>query len=584
MARLNKTWQAGEDHSALAAELHRVLGVSHRQAKGIIDAGCVRVNGEMVHTHGHRTKAGDEIAVAFDPDTTYQELPPPKTQMAEAGFKILWEDKHLVFVDKPAGLLTVPSESGREECLAEAITEHYRRRGFKRFQLYIVHRLDRFSSGVLVFAKTPEALHGLKKLFETHHLNRVYKAILVGEIPENAGTLTGKLIEHAKSLKMAVVQPRKNEPKGAKHAITHFRVLERLPGHTVVEVRLETGRRNQIRVQFADRGYPLLGDQVYGEESPILDRQALHAELLGFRHPVTDESLTVSTPLPTDMERALKILRNQRRVERAEAGVTGEEGIYKPKITKGRKFERVLRANRFGTSNGDERKPDRDSGRDTGRDSGRPVRPRAGFGPRRTDDEAPAKRSFGRPERPDRSERPERSGRFDRSERPERPTGDRPERKPRAAGTARPERNSERPGFDRKRDDRPERRPGQHSGQRPERQEDAREQRPRQPFRGPRPEGQAEGRGEGRPGRGPRSTESRPANPRAHESRGTESRGPESRGASRPARPGASSGARTNARPSAKSTSTSRSTSGSSSRPASKPASKFGAKGPRKVK
>ena len=348
MSRLKKAWQPEESGRALATELHKVLEVSHRQAKGLIDAGCVKIDGESVHIYGRRLTLEDHLAVDYDPDTVYQTLPQPRKQLDKAGFKILWEDKHLLFVDKPAGLLTVPAEKGGEASLAEAITDHYRRRGFKRFQLFIVHRLDRYTSGVLAFAKTPEALHGLKTIFEAHHLNRVYKAILVGEIPENAGTLTGKLVEHTKSLKMSVVHPSKDEPKGAKHAITHFRVLDRLPGYTVVEVRLETGRRNQIRVQFADRGFPLLGDQVYGETSELIDRQALHAEVLGFRHPVTDESLTVTAPMPEDMEAALKALRTIRRVERAEAGLKGEEGIYKPRITKGRKFERVHRAERFG--------------------------------------------------------------------------------------------------------------------------------------------------------------------------------------------------------------------------------------------
>ena len=348
MSRLKKAWQPAEAGTALATELHRVLEVSHRQAKGLIDAGCVRIDGELVQTYGRRLKAEDHLAVDYDPDTAYQVLPPPRRQLEKAGFKILWEDKHLLFVDKPAGLLTVPAEKGNEASLAEAITDHYRRRGFKRFQLFIVHRLDRYTSGVLVFAKTPEALHGLKTIFEAHHLNRVYKAVLVGEVPENAGTLTGRLVEHAKSLKMSVVHPRKEEPKGARHAITHFRVLDRLPGYTVVEVKLETGRRNQIRVQFADRGFPLLGDRVYGEASDLIDRQALHAELLGFRHPVTEEALTVSAAMPQDMTEALRKLRTIRRVERAEAGVTGEEGIYKPRITKARKFERVRRAERFG--------------------------------------------------------------------------------------------------------------------------------------------------------------------------------------------------------------------------------------------
>ena len=107
MTRLKKAWQSAEGR-ALATELHQVLEVSHRQAKGIIDAGCVKVNGEAVHTYGLRLKAEDRVAVDYDPDTVYQTLPAPRKQLDKAGFKILWEDKHLLFVDKPAGLLTVP--------------------------------------------------------------------------------------------------------------------------------------------------------------------------------------------------------------------------------------------------------------------------------------------------------------------------------------------------------------------------------------------------------------------------------------------------------------------------------------------
>jgi hypothetical protein len=181
----------------------------------------------------------------------------------------------------------------------------------------------------------------------------------VGELPENAGTLTDKLVER-KSLKMDIVPEHshaKHDIKGAKLAVTHYRVLERLPGHTVVEVKLETGRRNQIRVQFSERGFPLLGDQVYGSTSNVINRQALHAELLGFRHPVTEESVTVTAPIPADMENVLRVLRNVRRVVRADAGITGEEGLYKPKITKERKNERYQRSEKFGEN----AKPGQDS-------------------------------------------------------------------------------------------------------------------------------------------------------------------------------------------------------------------------------
>jgi 23S rRNA pseudouridine1911/1915/1917 synthase len=408
MARAQETWTGAADGTALAAELHRQLEVSHRQAKGLIDAGCVKVNGEFVRTYAHRLKPVDSVEVTFDPDMVYSALPKP-SKSADCPFTILLEDKHLVFVDKPAGLLTVPAEKNTDPCLAEALTDLYRRRGFKRFQLFIAHRLDRFTSGVLVFAKTPEALNGLKRIFDEHHLHRIYKAILVGELPENAGTLSDKLVER-KSLRMSVVPENskaKHDIKGAKVAITHYRVLERLPGHTVVEVKLETGRRNQIRVQFAERGFPLLGDQVYGTPSDIIDRQALHAELLGFRHPVTGEGVTASAPLPADMEKVLRTLRTARRVVRADAGLKGDADIYKPKITEERKLDRVRRAERY--------TKDAPRGREEG------PRPRRTFGP---PDEAPRpRRAFGPRDEAAGPRKPRAEG-----SRSPRPTGDRPAR------------------------------------------------------------------------------------------------------------------------------------------------------------
>jgi len=405
MARSKENWTGAVEGTALAAELHRKLEVSHRQAKGLLDAGCVKVNDAEARGYGQRLTATDTIEVVFDPDMVYNAQPKP-SRSADCPFTILLEDKHLVFVDKPAGLLTVPAEKNTDPCLAEALTDLYRRRGFKRFQLFIAHRLDRFTSGVLVFAKTPEALNGLKRIFDEHHLHRIYKAILVGELPENAGTLSDKLVER-KSLRMSVVPENsksKHDVKGAKVAITHYRVLERLPGHTVVEVKLETGRRNQIRVQFADRGFPLLGDQVYGTPSPIIDRQALHAELLGFRHPVTGEPVTASAPLPADMEKVLRTLRTVRRVERADAGIKGEADIYKPKITSERKLDRVRRAERFTK---DDERPRRPSGpprddaprprgpRADARPTGRPSGPKAAGG--RPSGPRPAGKPAGKP-------------------------------------------------------------------------------------------------------------------------------------------------------------------------------------------
>jgi len=485
MARSNETWTGAAEGTALATELHTKLGVSHRQAKGLLDAGCVQVNGAEARSYGTRLQPTDTIQVVFDPDMVYSALPKP-SKSADCPFQILLEDKHLVFVDKPAGLLTVPAEKPGDPCLAEALTDHFRRRGFKRFHLFIAHRLDRFTSGVLVFAKTPEALNGLKRIFDEHHLHRIYKAILVGELPENSGTLSDKLVER-KSLRMQVVPENskaKHDVKGAKVAITHYRVLERLPGHTVVEVKLETGRRNQIRVQFADRGFPLLGDQVYGTPSKLIDRQALHAELLGFRHPVTGEPVSATAVMPADMEKVLKALRTGRRVERAEAGIQGEEGLYKPKITEERKLDRVRRAERFGPEDRPSRaRAEAPGGRTPGgrtpegrTPEGRTPEGRTPEGrtpeSRRPAGDRPFRPAAGRPARPseDRPARPsgERSSRPG-GERPARPTSDRPSRQ----ASERPSRPS---------GDRPTRpageRPSRPSGDRPSRPSGDRPARP----------------------------------------------------------------------------------------------------------
>ncbi len=492
MTRSNRTWTVEAGGAALAGELHRGLGVSHRQAKGLIDSGCVKVNGQDPSGHGHRLAAGDTVAVAWDADTRYRALPPARKLEGEP-FKILWEDEHLLFVDKPAGLLTVPAETGGEPSLADALVDHYRRRGMKRVPIFIVHRLDRWTSGVLVFAKTPEALRGLKDLFEAHKLQRVYHAILVGELPENSGSLFSKLVEHQKSLKVKVTKGQ----KGAKHAITHYRVLERLPGHTVVEVKLETGRRNQIRVQFADKGFPLLGDHVYGAESPLIERQALHAELLGLRHPVTDAQVTVSAKVPEDFEAALRALRNTRRIQRAEAGVKGEEGIFKPTITKEHKAERISRARAHAKPAGRrEEASDRPRADRPRADRPRPEKPRAdrpradrpaGAGPQR---ERSGSAGPGRERREDRAPGRNRSDdattRRDRAGRPgprrEQPEGGAPRREqPSGPGSRPPARSGSGPARS-PREGRPA------ADRRPDRSASARASSPRpSSARGPRP-------------------------------------------------------------------------------------------------
>ncbi|HXC17946.1 MAG TPA: RluA family pseudouridine synthase [Holophagaceae bacterium] len=528
MAKLDQAWTVEAHHagSALAAELHRHMGVSHRQAKGLIDARCVTVNGETATKYGARIESGDKVAAVYDPELKYDPLPALKGAV-DGSFKSLWEDTHLLFVDKPAGLLTVPAEKGGEPSLADAVADHYRRRGMKHAQLYIVHRLDRFTSGVLVFARTSEALHHLKKLFALHKLQRTYRAILVGELPENQGTLKGHLIEQAKTLKMRVVDPKRKDAEGAQSAVTHYRVVERLPGHTVVEVELETGRRNQIRVQFADRGFPLLGDQVYGEESPLLDRQALHAEVLGVKHPITEEMILVKAPLPKDFEAALKTLRARTRLVRAAAGEKGAEEAPKPvraaSASDRPRFQKGGAKPRFDKAGGERPAPGKKPFRP--RPEGTEDRPRKPYAdrdakPRSGERPAPGKKPFrprvesgeDRPRKPyaDRDAKPRSSERSAPGKKPFRPRAeggeDRP-RKPNGDRGAKPRFDKPAPRAPRREEGEERPRPKRFDGakpkfeDRPRREEGPREERPRasrpsgdrpRPASRPRPEGRAD--------------------------------------------------------------------------------------------
>jgi 23S rRNA pseudouridine1911/1915/1917 synthase len=281
---------------------------SRAQLKRRIDEGEVRVNGRAAKP-ARKLRAGDVVAFA----------PPPPTPVAlvpEAiPLAVLFEDAHLIVIDKPPGLVVHPAAGHAGGTLVNALLHRCPdlpgiggevRPG-------IVHRLDRDTSGVMVVAKDEPTLLGLQAQFKRHTLRRAYLALVDGVLAADQGrwaTLYGRHPRHRKRFTSRVAT--------GKAAVTNWRVLERLPGATLVEARLETGRTHQIRVHFREHGHPLVGDRVYGRPShdptvravaQRLGRQALHARLLGFRHPITDAELEFETPPPADLAAALAALR-----------------------------------------------------------------------------------------------------------------------------------------------------------------------------------------------------------------------------------------------------------------------------------
>ena len=254
-----------------------------------------------------KLRAGDELVVWEDRPGSATRRPFPH----RAGdLRILYEDSHLIVLDKPAGLLAVPLErKADEDSIFDQITEHLRSHG-KRKPL-VVHRIDRDTSGVVLFAKDSRVQAALKQQFRERSPERVYLAVVYGHPDPPAGTWRDHLVWDQKALIQKQTHPK--DPRAAL-AISDYKVLERFEDASLIEVRLKTGKRNQIRLQARLRGHTLIGEvrYTYGPDQlrPIpFKRQALHAARLGFRHPVENRPMTFEAPLPADLKKLIASLR-----------------------------------------------------------------------------------------------------------------------------------------------------------------------------------------------------------------------------------------------------------------------------------
>jgi len=301
MATTTKTAHVTDEQAGRVDRVVRVLcGLPHRKLPGLFDHGCVTVNGGPCEDGGVRVEPGDRVDVCYDPQQGY---PEKKRAWADATFSIVYEDQHILVVNKAANVLTVATERGGDENTLVDRVSHYLKHTSRRREALVVHRLDRGVSGLLVFAKTRTVLDELKEQFKARKPERRYVAIVAGVMKRASGTFRSHL-ETRKNLDQFSTR---DETKG-QLAITHYRVLKTLADTTVVEVRLETGRRNQIRVHFADAGHPVLGDPRYRPQDAVhehwsANRIALHALSLGFEHPATGKPLLFESEWPSEMRR-----------------------------------------------------------------------------------------------------------------------------------------------------------------------------------------------------------------------------------------------------------------------------------------
>jgi 23S rRNA pseudouridine1911/1915/1917 synthase len=307
----------------------RALGLSRRAARDAVRAGRVDVNGSPV----------DEPGADVDPATAKIALDAgrPARRRVRTRLSVLHEDGDVIIVDKPAGLLTVPTEARERDTLWSRVLFYLQHRYGGRPYAGIVHRLDKETSGAVAFARNRQALHYLQDRFREHAIDREYVALVAGSTPDE-GSYDRDLVRDA-GLRRRVARPGQE----GRRAVTHYRTLERLPGASLVAAKLETGRTHQIRVHFSAAGHPVLGDRVYGAGADAAQREAprqmLHARTLGFSHPATGRRIAAEAPLPEDFELTLGGLR-ERHGKRAGASAGQKK---RPGVMPGRPRNRTPR-------------------------------------------------------------------------------------------------------------------------------------------------------------------------------------------------------------------------------------------------
>jgi len=251
---------------------------------------AITVNGRPISQFNHPLEIGDVVAVRNDRYASPRSL-------VGSGIRVFFEDADIIVIDKPPNLLSIASESEQERTAYHQLTDHVRGGNPKaRARVWIVHRLDKETSGLMVFAKTPESKEILQSRWDD--AEKRYEAVVEGRLREGSGIFESDLDETNPYKVFSVARS-----ENTRHAVTHFRVLASIPNRSLVELTLETGRRHQIRVQLAEAGCPIIGDQKYGAKSNPAKRLGLHSSALRFPHPVTGKDMIFTCPPPKDLAR-----------------------------------------------------------------------------------------------------------------------------------------------------------------------------------------------------------------------------------------------------------------------------------------
>lgn len=281
-----------------------VEGYTRSAAQKLIENAAVFLNGSNTIAKNVKVKNGDIVEVPKFVEESSE------VKGEDIPLDIVYEDEHVLVVNKPKHLVVHPADGNRSGTLVNALVHHCGPLTCinGEFRQGIVHRIDKDTSGLLVVAKSDEAYLGLAEQVKAHSMDRYYEAVVYGNLKEEEGTVNAPLGRHPVDRKRQAVL--KASDPNAREAVTHWTVIKRYRGFTHVRLKLETGRTHQIRVHMASLNHPLAGDEVYGPKKGIkqLEGQCLHAKTLGFVHPITGEHLLFDSELPPYFQSFLRTL------------------------------------------------------------------------------------------------------------------------------------------------------------------------------------------------------------------------------------------------------------------------------------
>lgn len=266
----------------------KMSGISRTKVKNMLSNGLVWVDDEVVSQYNFMLQPGMQVRIGKKEE---------KRKFTSKWMRIVFEDKYIVVVEKREGIVT---NSPTDEVSIQRVLNNYFEFTRQRCRAHTVHRLDKHTSGLLIFAKDKKISFMFEKNWKDIISDRRYVAVVEGFMEKEYGTVESYLKDNR-----MFVSYSSDTDNGGKHAITHYKTLKRKPDFSLVELRLETGRKNQIRVHMHDLKHPIVGDEKYGSTSDPIKRVALHAYKLSFTHPMTNEELSFETPIPTNFMQLL---------------------------------------------------------------------------------------------------------------------------------------------------------------------------------------------------------------------------------------------------------------------------------------